>query len=218
MDRLIPPMKKVLALIGALGVAACTYHTSVSFAPGFAVEGPFLPRPDQRIEGRYILVIDRGVETLSREIRGGGLACSAYSFHVDIGSITRDSVSQTLGQVFEDIQTGPAPLTREEMREQDYDGVVTVRVDRFAPWLGFANGTAALTNLDLSLTVDGPVGPLFATSVSSARRGVARGGGSCQGAAEALARSVESAIRDALSRLVDQLVGSKELGQASKRI
>lgn len=212
MDRLIPPMKMVLALIGALGVAACTVHTSVSFAPGFAVEGPFLARPDQRIEGRYLLVIDRGIETLSREIRGGGLACSAYSFHVDIGSITRDSVSQTLGRVFEDIQTAPAALTREEMREQDYDGVVTVRVDRFAPWLGFANGTAALTNLDLSLTVDGPIGPLFETSVSSARRGVARGGGSCEGAAEALANSVEFAIQDALARLVDQLVGSGKLG------
>ena len=171
MDRLIPPMKKVLALIGAVVVAACTYQTSVSFAPGFTVEGPFVPRPDQRIEGRYLLVIDRGIETLSREIRGGGLACPAYSIRVDISSITRDSVSRTLGQVFEDIRTAPAALTREEMREQDYDGVVTVRVDRFAPWLGFANGAAALTNLDLSLTVDGPIGPLFATSVSTARHG-----------------------------------------------
>jgi len=211
-------MKKVLALIGAVVVAACVSHTSVSFAPGFAVEGPFLPRPDQRIEGRYLLVIDRGMGTLSREIRAGGLACPAHAFRVDITSITRNTVSQTLAQVFEDIQTVPVALTREEMGEHGVDGVVTVRVDRFAPWLGFANGTAALTNLDLSLTVDGPVGPLFATSVSTARRGVARGGGSCDGAAEALARSVESAIRDALSRLVDQLVRSEELGQASTRI
>lgn len=206
-------MKKALPLIGALVVAACTYQTPVSFAPGFNVGD----RPDQQIEGRYVLVVD-GVANLSRTIRGRGLSCSAYSFSVDIASITRDSVNQVLGQVFEDLRIAPVAPTRKEMREQDVDGVITVRVDRFAPWLSFSNGTAALTNLDLSLTVDGVNGPLFATSVTTARRGEPDADASCQGAAEAVARSVEFAIQDALTRLVDQLVESEELRQASTRI
>lgn len=206
-------MKKALPLIGALVVAACTYQTPVSFAPGFNVGD----RPDQQIEGRYVLVVD-GVANLSRTIRGRGLSCSAYSFSVDIASITRDSVNQVLGQVFEDLRIAPVAPTRKEMREQDVDGVITVRVDRFAPWLSFSNGTAALTNLDLSLTVDGVNGPLFATSVTTARRGEPGADASCKGAAEAVARSVEFAIQDALTRLVDQLVESEELRQASTRI
>ena len=209
-------MKKALPLIGALFVAACTYQTPVSFAPGFTVGDLPAPPIERRIEGRYVLVVG-GIENLSRNIRGRGLSCSAHSFRVDIGAITRDSVSQRLGQVFEDLRIAPAAPTREEMREQNVDGVVTVRVDRFAPWLSFSNGTTALTNLDLSLTVDGASGPLFATSVSTARRGEADAGASCQGAAEAVARSVEFAIQDVLTRLVDQLVES-ELRQASARI
>ena len=137
-----------------------------------------------------------------------------------LASITRDSVSQILGQVFEDLRIAPVAPTREEMREQNVDGVITVRVDRFVPWLRFRDGTvsSALTNLDVSLVVDGASGPLFATSVTTARRGEADAGASCQGAAEAVARSVEFAIQDALTRLVDQLIESEELRQPSPRI
>ncbi len=216
-------MKKALPLIGALVVAACTYQTSVSFAPGFKAGDLFEQRPGQRIErrieGRYVLVVG-GIEKLSRDIRGRGLSCSAHSFRVDIGSITRDSVRHILGQVFEDLRTAPVAPTGNEMREQNLDGVVTVRVDRFAPWLSFRDGGAssALTNLDVSLVVEGVSGPLFATSVTSARRGEADAGASCEGAADAVARSIESAIQDALTRLVDQLVESEELRQATTRI
>lgn len=210
-------MKKVLPLIGALVVAACTYQTPVSFAPAFNAGELLEQRIEQRIGGRYVLVVD-GIENLSRNIRGRGLSCSAYSYRVDIGSITRDSVRQILGQVFEDLRIASAAPTREEMRDQNVDGIITVRVDRFAPWLSFSNGTAALTNLDISLTVDGVNGPLFATSVTTARRGDAGADGSCQGAADAVARSVEFAIQDALTRLVDQLIESEELRQASTRI
>lgn len=209
-------MKKVLSLIGALVVAACTYHTPVSFAPSFNVG----EAPDQQIEGRYVLVIDRGVAKLSRNIRGRGLSCSAHAFSVDIGTITSDAVNETLGQVFEDIRVAATAPTRDEMREQDIVGVITVWVDRFAPWLSFRDGTSssALTNLDVSLSVDGVSGPLFATSVTTARRGEAEPGAACEDAATALARSVEMAIQDALTRLVNQLVESEELRQASTRL
>lgn len=216
-------MKKALPLIGALVVAACTYQTSVSFAPGFNVsellEQRIEQRSEQRIGGRYVLVVG-GIENFSRNIRGRGLSCSSHSFRVDIGSITRDSVSQILGQVFEDLRIAPVAPTREEMGAQNVDGVITVRVDRFSPWLSFRGGGAssALTNLDVSLVVEGASGPLFATSVTTARRGEADAGASCEDAAEAVARSVEFAIQDALTRLVDQLVGSEELRQASTRI
>ncbi len=210
-------MKRALPLIGALVVAACTYQTPVSFAPGFKVGELPAQGIEQRIGGRYVLVVG-GIEKLSRKIRGRGLSCSSYSFRVDIGAITRDSVRQILGQVFEDLRIAQTAPTRKEMREQNVDGVITVRVDRFAPWLSFSNGTAALTNLDLSLTVEGANGPLFATSVTTVRRGEADADASCQGAAAAVARSVEFAIQDALTRLVDQLVASEELRQASTEI
>ncbi len=210
-------MKKVLPLIGALVVAACTHQTTVSFAPGFKVGDLSEQRIEQRIEGRYVLVVD-GIEKLSREIRGRGLPCSSYSYLVDIGSITRDAVGQILGQVFADLLIVPSAPTRKKMRKQNIDGVITVRVDRFAPWLSFSNGTAALTNLDVSLKVDGVDGPLVAISVTTARRGEPGADGSCQGAAEAVARSVEFAIQDALTQLVDQLVESEAQWQATPRI
>ncbi len=206
-------MKWSLSLIGALVVAACTYQTPVSFAPDFKVGAS----PQHRIEGRYVLVIDPGVEP-ARRIHGSGLLCSAHSFNVDISSITHDLVVQTLAQVFEEIWIVPAPSTRQKMREQNVDGVITFRVERFAPWLTFRDDTAssALTNLDVSVAVDGVSGPVFATSVMTARRG--ESGASCEGAADAVARSVEFAIQDALTQLVDQLVNSEELRQASSRI
>lgn len=216
-------MKSVLPLIGALVVAACTVQTPVNFAPAFNAGDLFEQRSgqliEQRIGGRYVLVVG-GIDKLSRDVRGRGLSCSSYLFRVDIGSITRESVGQILGQVFEDLRIAPAAPTREEMREQNIDGVITVRVDRFAPWLRFRDGTAssALTNLDVSLVVEGANGPLFATSVTTARRGEADAGASCAGAAEAVARSVEFAIQDALTRLVDRLVESEELRRAAPRI
>lgn len=210
-------MKKVLPLIGALAVAACAYQTPVSFAPAFKVGDLPAQRIEQQIAGHYVLVFD-GIEELSRKIRGRGLSCSSYSYRVDIGSITRDSVRQTLGRVFEDLRIAPGAPTREEMREQNVDGVITVRVDRFAPWLSFSNGATALTNLDLSLTVDGVNGPLFVSTVATVRRGESDADASCLGAATAVSRSVEDALRDALTRLVDQLVESEELRQAAPRI
>lgn len=213
-------MKKVLPLVGALIAAACTYQTPVSFAPAFdaaATVGQLGQRPGQRIEGRYVLIVG-GIENLSRRIRSRGLSCSSFTYRVDIGPITRESISQVLEPVFEDLRIAAAAPTREEMREQNIVGVIRVRVERFTPWLSFSNGTSVLTNLDLSLTVDGVGGPLFATSVTTARRAEARTDASCEGAAEAIARSAEFALQDTLGRLVDQLLESEELTRVTPKI
>ena len=205
-------MKWSLPLIGALVVAACTYQTSVSFAPDFKVG----TSPQHRVEGRYLLVIDSGAD-LTRRIHGSGLLCSSHSFNVDINPITRDLVGHTLAQVFEEVRFVAAPPTEQEMRDQDVDGVITVRVDRFTPWLTFHDDmtSSALTNLDVSVAVDAVSGPVFATSVRTVRRGGS--GAACEGAADAVARSVEFAIQDVLTQLVDQLVKSENLRKVPTR-
>ncbi len=88
-------LKIFLPVIGALFIAACTQQNAVNFAPNAALGD----LPEQRIAGRYILVIDPGVEDLSRKVRGRGLVCSRHTYEIDIASITRDRVGQTMERV-----------------------------------------------------------------------------------------------------------------------
>ncbi len=193
-------MKKVVPLIGAILVAACTYQNPVRVTPTFsansAVQGP--------AAGRYVLVFDPSGARLSRTVRPSGISCALDVYPVNIRTETLELTRSTLEEIFGPVQFAQRPPTTAEMRRRRIDGTITFRVDKFGTRLDFSGRSAtgvATTEFVLSATLVGADGRRFARSVRSVQRSNTRRRNSCRGAAEAVGRSIEIAMEGAFGLL-----------------
>jgi hypothetical protein len=94
--------------------------------------------------------------------------------------------------------------------------VVFVRLDTFSPrlscspgfWQGYCTASA---DISLGVTVTGPEGKLFASSVGSSRSADGDAGQACDGGAQVLSRAIELTMRDTMERMAERLSASTKL-------
>ncbi len=196
-------MKKTVPLIGAILVAACTFQNPVRVTP--TIQATSAPR--EAPEGHYVLVFDPGGAKLSRTVRSSGISCPWDVYPVNVRTATLELTGRALQKILGTVEFAQTSPTVAEMRQQRIDGVITFRVDRFGTRLDFdrrSSTGSATTEFVLSATLARTDGRRFTRSVRSVQRSTAIRGSECRGAADAVGRSVELAMEEALELLSEE--------------
>src|SRR5664279_2465304 len=97
-----------VALFGALIVGGCAYKADPIAAPSYNVVTSF----SNKMPGKWLLAVD--AQPLNQTIRPSGYACVAHSFPLELSDAFKISVSQTLKNVFEQIEDIPAPISGDQ--------------------------------------------------------------------------------------------------------
>lgn len=207
-------MKKSVPLIGAILVAACTFQNPVRVTP--TIEANSVPK--EAPEGRYVLVFDPSGANLSRTVRSSGISCPWDVYPVNVRIATLELTGRALQKILGTVEFAQTSPTVGEMRQQRIDGVITFRVDKFGTRLDFdrrSSTGSATTEFVLSATLARTDGRRFTSSVRSVQRSTAIRGSECRGATDAVGRSVELAIEEALEVLSEEFARYRGTGVAS---
>lgn len=201
-------MKKTLPIIGAILVAACTFQNPVRVTP--TIEASSVPQ--EAPEGRYVLVFDPSGARLSRTVRSSGISCPWDVYPVNIRSATLELTGRALQKILGTVELAQTSPTVAEMRQQRLDGVITFRVDKFGTSLDFdrrSSTGSATTEFVLSATLARADGRQFTRSVRSVQRSTAIRRSECRGATDAVGRSVELAMEEALDVLSEEFARNR---------
>lgn len=198
-----------VAICGFLG--GCAYNIAPTNAPAVNVYSSY----DSKIPGTWVLVVDPSVE-FSRDIKPSTYICQAHKYPFSTGDSIKASVTQTLTNVFEELAIRPSSPSAEEMRSQNWRGVIVIRLDSFQPRLacqqGFWSATCSATaDLSFGLEVNGPDGRLLGTSVGSSKTADGDSGAYCGDAANVFSEAYRLALRDALERLAEKVSNTQRL-------
>lgn len=213
-------MRGVLfALISAIILSACAYKADPIAAPSYNVVTSF----STKIPGKWLLAVDG--TPLNTTIRPSGYACAAHTFPLELRDAFGTSVSQTLANVFEQVELIPAPIPGDQANRRGARGIIVVRGEEARGRLdvqpGFWQGNMKTeVMLVASVYVDGSGGRIFGTTVEG--RGVADAGAGlmCDGGASSLKEASSIAMRDTVRRLGEATGNSERLrstGESGKR-
>lgn len=209
-------MKKLLALSAALALAGCSYSVQPLSTKAVNIYSAY----ENKIPGRYALLLDGSLRNVQREIVPATHICRAHRYPIMVGDSLALSVKNTLESVFEQVSEYEAAPSAETLTKLGLSGVILVKLDDFAPRLqcaqGFWSGTcSASTELSFGVTVRGRGGVLAATSASGSKTSDGEAAGACSGGATVIADSITRATRDALERLAERLSNSPKLRESS---
>ncbi len=212
-------MKKFLGILAAATtLAGCAYNVQ----PQMAVATNIYSSYDTKIPGRYVVIIDRGMNDIHKTVKPSSYFCSAYSYPVDMSNTLAASVLGTLNQVFDQTVEQQEMPSADGLKQLGAVGTVFVRLDDLQPRLrcssGFFDGSCtASTDIAFGVEVRNPKGTLFATSVESEKSAYGDSGQACGNGASVLARSIRKATQDAMSRLAERLSNAERLRQIAKQ-
>lgn len=191
-----------LLLLFATTLTGCSYNVQPVSTKALNIYSAY----ENKVPGRYALVLDDSIRNVNREIAPVSYVCSAHRYPISVGDSLAVSVKQTLESVFEQvIEQGNVP-SNETLAKLDLAGTVLVKLDDFSPRVlctqGFFSGTcSASTDISFGVTVRGPNGPLLATAASGSKTADGDAGGACGGGATVIGDSITRATRDALGAL-----------------
>lgn len=178
---------------------------------------------NQKVPGRYVVVIDSSMNDLHRTVKASSYVCSADSYPVDMSNVFAASIMGTLNQVFhETVEQSDMP-SADALKKLGAVGTVFVRLDDFSPRLtcaqGFWSGSCtADTDISFGVEVRDPKGMIYATSVEAEKTSTGDAGQACSGGAVVIARSIKKATRDAMNRMGERLSNAERLRTAAKQL
>jgi len=140
-------------------------------------------------------------------VRSSGISCPWDVYPVNVRTATLELTGRALQKILGTVEFAQTSPTVAEMRQQRIDGVITFRVDKFGTRLDFdrrSSTGSATTEFVLSATLARTDGRRFTRSVRSVQRSTAIRGSECRGATDAVGRSVELAMEEALEVLSEE--------------
>jgi hypothetical protein len=206
-------MKKSAALcvISAALVGGCAYNVAPTTAPAVNVYSSY----ESKIPGSWVLVIDPSTE-FQREIKPSTYVCSAHKYPFSSGDTIKSSISQTMGNIFEEVISRSSAPTSEELAKNSLAGVVIVRLDSFQPRLACQQGfwsasCSATADMSFGVEVNGPNGRMLGTSVGSSKTHDGDAGGACGDAANVFAEAYRLSLKDSLERMAERVANAPKL-------
>lgn len=205
-------MRLVAAVVMAVLASGCAYKVTPMSARAVNIYSSH----DDKVPGRYGLVIDPSVQQVHRVVTPMSHVCAAHSYPVHMDDALAQSVRHTMEMVFEEVtDLQVAPLSA-NYGETGMAGYAVVKLDEFRPRVtcspGFWSVTcSATTEVIFAVSVRGPGGLLLSTSAGGSKTVDGSGGQYCDGAAVVLSESIERATRDALERLAERVSSSNKL-------
>ena len=100
----------VAALCAAVG--GCAYKAEPIAAPSYNVVTSF----SNKVSGKWLLATEAA--PLNQVIKPSGPACSAHNFPVELEAAFTTSVSETVRNVFEQIEDLPQPIPGDQVRKR----------------------------------------------------------------------------------------------------
>ncbi len=200
-----------VALIAALG--GCAYKAEPAAAPSYNVTRSFT----QKVSGKWLLSTEAA--PLNQNVKPGGAACSAHTFPIELEGAFVTSTSETLRNVFEQIEDIPQPIPGDQVKKRGARGMIVVRGQEVRPRLdvqpGFWSANMRTQVMVVaSVYVDGPAGRIFGQTVEGQGNGDAEGGMLCEGGAKSLTESASTAMRDTVRKVAEALGNSDRIRAA----
>lgn len=201
----------LFALGLAILVTGCAYNVAPTTAPAVNVYSSY----DSKIPGTWVLVVDPSTE-FQREIKPSTYVCSAHKYPFGSVDTIKSSITQTMGNVFEEIITRSAAPTAEEIKQNSLAGVVIVRLDSFQPRLACQQGfwsasCSATADMSFGVEINGAEGRLLGTSVGSSKTYDGDAGVACGEAANVFAEAYRLALKDSLERMAERVANAPKL-------
>lgn len=193
--------------VSLLGLEACTYTTPVSVAPNLNVYSSY----GTKIPGKFLLYVE--ADNLTTTAVANGQGCSFHKYPLDVAPSFRESVTGTMRQLVDEVETIDHPITTAEIAAQGAKGLIIVKGNeltaRFSVIPGFWTATAEESvDMSASLTVDGVTGRLLGTEAEGSGRSTVQGGGSCGTITNGLAEATEKAMKKVLGELGERFSNS----------
>lgn len=194
-------------------MSGCAYKAVPMVAPAVNIVTNF----DNKVPGKWALVISEDVSQARKEVKPSSYTCSAHTYPVDAGQALESSLRKTMDAVFEATVEPANSLTIEAMKKGGYAGQVSVRLSEFAPRLscqtGFWSGTCT-SSVEIGFAVevrngDGKI--VHNSSAGGSKSSEGDAGGACNGGSSVLSEATSRAIKDALERVAERLSNAPAL-------
>jgi hypothetical protein len=207
-------MRKNLTAIlcGAAILTGCAHQVQTVSSKAVNIYTTF----DQKIKGRWALVLDSSVTDVKRQVKPSSYVCGAHTYPVDSGETMGISVRKTIEALFEDIELVTTIPTPEILASKQLQGSILVRIEDFVPRVtcstGFLMGSCtSQVEVGFGVVVRKGVEQILATQVSGSKSASGDAGGMCGGAAVVLAEGIQVSTRDGLERLAERISNSPSL-------
>ena len=169
---------------------------------------------DQKLPGKYLLLVD--AVALDKDVRPTGLECSAHTYPLALSDAFRSAAVQTMGNLVHEVELVTAPVGRDELAGRGARGMIVVRGEQLIARLRAVPGLWSATietdvEIVSSIIVDGRNGRLLGATVSGTGRSEASAGGMCSGGATALGEAATQSMRQALTRVGEELSNSERV-------
>ena len=203
----------VLAIILS-ALSSCAYKVQPISTEAINIYSSY----ENKIPGKFAVVLDDNIRYINREVRPVSHFCSAHSYPITLGDSIAVSVKRTLDSIFENTIEQSTFPSNETMAKLDLRGTILVKMDDFSPRLscsqGFWTGTCSgSTDISFGITIRDTNGMLLSTAVSGSKTVDGDSGGACAGAASILSDSITRATKEALERMAERISNSTKLRQ-----
>lgn len=206
-------MRRAYLAFVLASMSGCAYNVAPTTAPAINVYSSY----EQKVPGKWAVVLDESVRTVRRDIKPATYICSAHSYPLDAGSALSSSVRKTLEQVIGETVLRDAIPNPQSMKSEGITGSVFVKLDEFHArlacqqgfWSGTCNSTVDISIGSILRNSDGQV--LLSTSAGSSRTADGSAGGACSDAGAAMAEATSRAMKDTMERLAEKIANSNTL-------
>jgi hypothetical protein len=201
-----------ITLAFAITLGGCTYKVMPTSTKPMNIYS----HHDEKVHGRFGLLIDHSVREVHRSIKPSSHACSGHSYPLEMGDSLATSVRHTSEMLFDEVVEMHTAPTGEAMRADNIRGYALVKLDEFKPRVNCAAGFWSMTctahaDVAFGITVRGLDGILFSTAVGGTKSADGDAGGACEAVAGLVANAIELATRDALERMAERISNSPKL-------
>lgn len=203
-------MQRFMIAIMACALSGCAYQAEPLGVASLDVVTSY----STKLPGKYLLYVE--ASPMDSTIRPSGVVCSAHSFPIKAADAFATSARKTIENLVESVETVGEPIPLDQIRKLGSRGLIVIRAEnldgeiRAMPgfWQATLNTEVQIT---ASVTVDGPQGRLFGTTVDGRGKGEAEAGFACGGGAISMRASTEKAMKETLRRIGEGIANSERV-------
>lgn len=200
----------IVVSLGAAMLAGCSYGAKTSISPSYNVPSSY----ERKLSGDYAVKIN--AEAMREDVSVSGFTCSAHDYPLDMRSAFETSTVKTVQQVVDNAKLVQSPLTRADMKERNFKGLIRVEgrnvdTDLTVDQGFFSSDMKAEVQMVASINVDTPKGRALGTTVSAERDKKTGAGAACEGGAEAISGAAEDAMQALMRRIGEEISNSPRL-------
>jgi len=213
-------MRKYLPLLSIIFIlfGCASYVMKPPPAPAVDIRSSY----EQKIAGKWAVVVDKSTTVFEREISSTGSmspfdhppVCHAYDFPFSSGNTISISVNKTLPEVFDEIVEYENIPTSSEMKQNKIIGVITVKLDVFEPewWCDFSPDRCNYKIfMNLVIEVQGLDETLDNISANILRKTSGGFEGGCQHDADMIVELYGKVLRASMEKMAEKLSNSEKI-------